>query len=99
MIVLYHDGFQVIDYEDLETNIILSCSETSTQKCVYSLFKEHINNLLIWCKNTIKNLTIIQLNGYKILPIYFNKQTLKNSFLYVKKFNQRCNISLLLAKK
>ena len=47
------------------------------------------------CYHTLKNLTVIQLNGYS----FFNKHTMKNLFLNVMKFNQCCNISRLLSKK
>ena len=40
MIVLYHDEVQAIDYEGLEANMILSCSENNIQKFVCSLSKE-----------------------------------------------------------
>ncbi|ARV05510.1 hypothetical protein BTO04_01830 [Polaribacter sp. SA4-10] len=75
MIVLYHDGFQAIDYEDSETNIILSCSETNIQKCVFSLSKEYTNTLLIWCHHTLKDFI-----NKKNLSIVFHHQLILASY-------------------
>jgi glycosyltransferase involved in cell wall biosynthesis len=75
MIILYHDAFHAINYEDSETNTILSCSETNIQKCLYSLSQKYTNTLLIWCHHTLKDFI-----NKKNLEIIFHHQLILASY-------------------
>lgn len=75
MIILYHDGIQTIDFENTETNTVVSCSERNIQKCLYSLSIEFKDTLLIWCHYRLKD----SINKAE-LPIIFHHQLILASY-------------------